>query len=217
MTTSYSQLVSETPIVLMAQNRTLADNMGLVIRQAEDEIYETLDHDAFRGVVQTPISVTPGNDRFDLSIEADPVFEVRAVQLVYGDITVNLRMREIERMIATFSPSNPNVPRFYAEDQGPLQYRVFPHPDATYNLRITANLQPGRLGLSNEAGLLASRYPRLLTMAVYRHGARFMRNTADEARYAAAFSEALRFANDQLARRRRDDTDVTVADTVNTV
>lgn len=206
MALTYNQLVSEVPVLLMAQNRTLAQNMGTVIRQAEDEIIQRLDHDAFRTVISPSFAVDPVNVTVDLNNQPSPVLEVRAMRLDLGGQQVTLERREIERLRMTFGPDDQGVPRFYAEDDAPLVYRVFPTPDTTYQLDVTANVEPDRLSVAVQETLLTRRWPRLTEMAVLKYGARFMRNQTDEARFEKAMGEALAEALLQINRRRRDET-----------
>ena len=206
MALTYNQLVADTPITLMAQNRTLAQNIDMIIRQAEDEIIERLDHDAFRTVLAGVITVDPSNAVIDLTATPSQVLEVRAMRLDMGDQQVTLERREIERLRMTFNTFDQGVPRFYAEDDAPLIYRVFPVPDTAYPITVTANVEPDRLSLSTQENLLTRRWPRLLEMAVLKHGARFMRNAADESRYGQQFDAALGGALMQINRRRRDET-----------
>lgn len=206
MALTYNQLVAEVPVILMAQNRTLAQNMDIVIRQAEDEIIQRIDHDAFRTVISPGFTVDPVNTTIDLTTQSSPVLEVRAMRLDLGGQQVTLERREIERLRMTFGADDQGVPRFYAEDDAPLIYRVFPTPDTTYPVAVTANVEPDRLSVSVQETLLTRRWPRLVEMAVLKYGARFMRNQTDETRFGAAMGEALAEALIQISRRRRDET-----------
>lgn len=215
MATNYDNLLNDPPVVLMAQNRTLPTNMPILIRQAEDEVCARLDHDAFRSTVQTPIALVPGTPTFDLRNEPNAVYEVRAVEIDIGGQTVVLEQREIGRLTAVFASGETGVPRFYAEDEEPLMFRVFPAPDTTYPVRIKANIAPPSLGPSQQTNVLTQRFPRLIEMAVFKHASRFQRNQVDEARYAEQFELALTEANQQIARNRRDETTATVSTTSN--
>lgn len=216
MALTYNQLVAEVPVLLMAQNRTLAQNMGIVIRQAEDEIIQRLDHDAFRTVITPAFSVDPVNTTIDLTAQPSPVLEVRALRLDLGGQQITLERREIERLRMTFGPDDQGVPRFYAEDDAPLVYRVFPTPDTTYPITVAANVEPDRLSVSVQETLLTRRWPRLVENAVLKYGARFMRNQTDEARFDKAMGEALAEALLQISRRRRDETATKPQTTSNT-
>lgn len=217
MALTYNQIVTEVPITLMAQNRTLAQNIDSIIRRAEDEIIQMLDHDAFRTVIATPFVVDPGTPVIDLNSNASPVLEVRAMRLDMGDQQITLERREIERLRMTFNPFDQGVPRFYAEDDAPLVFRVFPIPDQAYNVTVTANVEPERLSLTVQQSLLSRKWPRLLEMAVLKQGAHFMRNPVDESRYTKLYEDALRDAALQLNRRRRDETGTKPQTTANVV
>jgi hypothetical protein len=216
---TYDDLIALIPVTLMAQNRTLADPTELqrIVRRAEDEIIERIDHDAFRARLSGK-TVTPGNGgEIDLTQEARRVLEVRALQLVLPDGVYPLERREVERLNALYLGSYVGQPRYYAEDDIPMLLRVFPAPDQTYSINVSANIEPERLSPVVQQSVLTRSYPRLLEMCALKHGAHFMRNPSDEQRYGALTDAALMEANTQLARRRRDETAVTTAQTANRV
>jgi hypothetical protein len=203
MAITYDSLVLNAPVVLNAQNRTLATDMPDIIRRAEDEILERLDRDAFRALLSQGYTVTPTSPTFDLTGEPQRVMEVRAVSATQTGQTVALTPRDVEYLRQLFQGAQ-GTPRHYAEDDQPSVYRVFPTPDSTWTLRITANIEPLRLAVSNQETLLTRNHARLTEMAVFKHGAIFMRNAADEARYGAQFEAALTEENNRFARRRGD-------------
>ncbi len=215
---TYDDLIAAIPSTLMAQNRTLAepDELQRVVRRAEDEIIERIDHDAFRARLDGHI-VDPANHVIDLSQEARRVLEVRALQLVIPDGVYPLERREVERLNALYFGGSMGMPRYYAEDDDPLLLRIFPRPDTTYSVNVSANIEPERLAPAVPQSVLTRTYPRLLEMMALKHGAHFMRNMGDEQRYGALADAALMEANAQLARRRRDETGVTSAQTANRV
>ena len=215
MALTFDDLVREIPITLLAQNRTLADEMRTVIRRAEDEIILRLDHDAFRTILPNPVLLAPGDNTLDVGTLGFDVLEVRSLRLNYQGIPVILERRGIERMEAIYPSFEQGVPRFYAEDAAPLLFRVFPWPDAVYSVAVHANVGPQRLGPGQQTNLLTRRFPRLMEMAALRQGATFMRNPADENRYAQLFDLALAEANSALERRRRDEGGVKVRTTAN--
>lgn len=215
---TYDDLIASIPITLMAQNRTLADPAELqrVVRRAEDEIIERIDHDAFRARL-TGRTVGPGAATIDLTQEARRVLEVRALQLVLPAGVYPLERREIERLNALYLGAYVGAPRYYAEDDVPLLLRVFPEPDQSYSINVAANIEPERLSPAIQQSVLTRSYPRLLEMMAFKHGAHFMRNPADEQRYGILADAALMETNTQLARRRRDETAVAAAQTANRV
>jgi len=215
---TYDDLIAAIPPTLMAQNRTLAEPAELqrVVRRAEDEIIERIDHDAFRARL-SPRTVSESAPTMDLSQEPRRVLEIRALQLVVPEGLYPLERREIERLNALYYGGSIGTPRYYAEDDDPMLLRVFPRPDTTYTINVAANIEPERLAPSVQQSVLTRSYPRLLEMMAFKHGAHFMRNMADEQRYGQLADAALMEANTQLARRRRDETGVTSAQTANRV
>lgn len=214
MAMTYDSLVAEIPVSIMGTNTALLANMGLVIRRAEDEIIERIDHDAFKTVLP-PVIVDPDTPTFDLFTVNPVVLEVGSVRASFSGLDVPLERREANRMIATFPGGDTGTPRFYAEEDYPLRFRVFPTPDTTYELTVRVNQAPTRLAPELQESVLTRLYPRLLENGVLKYAAQFQRNTADEQRYGAAFDAALGEINARLARRRRDDTGVPASDTAN--
>lgn len=215
---TYDDLIAAIPIALQAQNRALldADELQRVVRRAEDEIIERIDHDAFRARL-SPWQVGPATDTIDLAQEARRVLEVRAVQLVTPDGIYPLERREVERLNALYLGAQSGQPRYYAEDDTPLLLRVFPQPDMVYAVNISANIEPERLSPTVQQSVLTRAHARLLEMMVFKHGAHFMRNQTDEQRYGMLADAALMEINAQFARRRRDETGVKSAQTANRV
>lgn len=213
---TYNDLIAELPGIMMAQNRTMTEAAVLqqIVRDAEDEIIERIDHDAFRDRLAAR-TLPAGVSELDLSAEPRRVLEVRAIQVEIDGELYPMERREIERLYAIYRGSGEGPPRFYSEDDTPLLLRVFPTPDIAYPVRVSANIEPLRLGPDIQQSVLTYSYPRLLRMAVRKHAAMYMRNPTDEQRYAAAADGALMEANTQLARRRRDETGVTSASTAN--
>lgn len=213
---TYAELIAEIPRIMMAQNRTLTepDVLQQIVRDAEDEIIERIDHDAFRKRLADRI-ISPSTATIDLSGEANRVLELRAVEVIVDGIVVPLERREIERLYALYVEGEAGEPRYYGEDDTPLLLRVFPQPDRDYTLRISANAEPARLSIDVQQSVLTSVHPRLLRMATRKHAAIFMRNPTDEQRYAALTDGALMEANAMYARRRRDETGTTSAATAN--
>lgn len=213
---TYDDIIAELPTILMAQNRAMvdADQLQRIVREAEDEIIERLDHDVFRARL-APRTVSDTQDFIDLSDEPRRVLEVRAIQVVLPYGIYPLERREIERLNALYMGSAVGVPRYYAEDDTPLLLRVFPRPDTPYDLNVAANIEPERLSPAVQQSVLTRTYPRLLNMAVRKHGAHFMRNPADEQRYGALMDAALMEANTGLSRRRRDETALQPSKTAN--
>lgn len=215
---TYDDLIAAVPIALQAQNRTLLDASELqrIVRRAEDEIIERIDHDAFRSRL-TGRQVGPADDTIDLQPEDRRVLEVRAIQLITPEGVYPLERREVERLNALYLGAWAGQPRYYAEDDTPLFLRVFPTPDVVYPVSISANIEPERLSPSTQQSVLTRAHARLLEMMTFKHGAHFMRNPTDEQRYGELADAALMEANAQFARRRRDETGVTSAPTANRV
>ena len=218
MSVTYDDLIAAVQTTVMAQNRTQSEPAELhrVVRRAEAEIIERIDHDAFRARIGARV-VDPGNAAIDLSQEPRRVLEVRALHLVTPEGVYPLERREVERLNALYLGGMDGTPRYYAEDDDPMLLRIFPRPDISYTINISANIEPERLSPAVQQSVLTRTYPRLLEMMTFKHGAHFMRNGADEQRYGALADAALMEANMQLARRRRDETGVTSAQTSNRV
>ena len=215
---TYDDLIAAVPVALQAQNRALldADELQRIVRRAEDEIIERIDHDAFRARL-TPRQVGLGDDTLDLQTEDRRVLEVRAVQIETPEGIYPLERREVERLNALYLGAWEGQPRYYAEDDTPLLLRVFPKPDMTYTVRVSANIEPERLSIGTQQSVLTRAHARLLEMMTFKHGAHFMRNQTDEQRYGMLADAALMEINAQYARRRRDETGVKSAQTANRV
>lgn len=215
---TYDDLIADIPPALQAQNRTLTepDVLQQIVRNAEEEIIERIDHDAFRARIAGR-QVVPGDATIDLTAEPRRVLEVRALQRVTEDGVYPLERREVERLFALYQGSYQGTPRYYAEDDHPLLLRVFPTPDIPYSIHISANIEPERLSVDVQQSVLTRSHPRLLRMMAYKHGAHFMRNQTDEQRYGVLADAALMEVNAQFARRRRDETGTKAASTANRV
>lgn len=209
MTVTYTSLLADTPVVLMAQNTEIDAALPALIRQAQRELVDRLDHDAFKKLLPTTYLVNTVNPWVDLSNTVpDPTLEVRAMRVQLDGQPIPMSRRDIEMLNLTFGTGDQGQPRFYGEDQEPLVMRVFPTPDTEYQIRVTANVRPADLSDTVDENLLTRQYGRVLEMMVLKHGARWMRNQVDEARYEKVVMDALVDANRQIRRRRRDETGV---------
>lgn len=210
----YNRLLTYVPSVLMAENRTLVDVMPDIIAEAEDEIYERLDHDAFRAYLGE-FQATPASPKIDLRIETPRILEVRAMRVFQDGAPVPLKMRDEERMSAMWPFPVFGQPRYYAETPGPLMFRLYPAPEVEIDVGVAANQIPARLTEPEPENVLTERYGRLLLNATLRAASRFMRNPNDEQRYAEEMGAALEEANTAIARRRRDETHTRRNETAN--
>ena len=214
---TYDELIALIPETLMAQNRTLVSALVLqnIIRRAEDEIIQRIDHEAFRTVINPAFTIGPGNPTIDLSTQTNPVLEIRAVRRLDNGIPVPMERREVERMNLVYAQGDTGEPRFYAEDDSALLIRLYPYPDTAYQVQVTANVTPARLSPVIQQSVLTRRFPRLLEHMALKHGAHFMRNPNDEQRYGNIAENALAEVNMQMMRRRRDETNAVATDTAN--
>lgn len=210
----YNRLLTYVPQVLMAENRTLVDVMPEIVMEAEDEIYERLDHDAFRTYLGE-FTATPSNPKVDLRVETPRILEVRAMRVFQDGAPVPLKMRDEERMSAMWPFPVFGQPRYYAETPGPFMYRLYPAPEVEIDVGVAANQIPPRLTEGDPENVLTEQYGRLLLNATLRAGSRFMRNTTDEQRYAEEMGAALEEANTAISRRRRDETHTRRNETAN--
>jgi hypothetical protein len=212
MALSYTELARRIPIWLFAQNRDIVDEVAEIISEAENEVYRVLDHDAFRATLEVSIGTGGGDTSLiDLTAEDPPVFEARAMRLGFRDqaglftSAVPLERRELEFVTTLYPDGRTRRPRYYAEYDQPLMFRVFPQPDIEYQVQITLNQQPPRLvATTQETNVLTDEYPRVIEMACYLRGAEFMNDPAKIERWGANFLRATSEANAQIARRRRD-------------
>lgn len=202
----YTDLLTRGPTQIYAQNRTLVTEMPTIIQQAETQVIQRLDHDAFRTHI---LGKTIGTDgRLDLSAEPNPVLELRAIRLKYkgDDDWTPLERREIEQLTMLFARNRPARPRYYAEDEGELLYRVYPQPFEVMDAIIVANVTPVPLSDQDPSNVLTQRYFRVIENAVYRQAAIFMKNMNDVQMFTSELNDAIQEANAQIARRRRDET-----------
>lgn len=225
---TYDELVRSVPIWVYATNRDIVAEMPRIISDAEDELVLKIDHDLFQTVltgftIGPPAVPDPGEDYsvFDLTDHDPRVFEVRAMRLAYkGEHDwVPLERRPLEFLSMLYSRNKPGRPRYYAEFGDTLRLRVFPYPAQEYQLEVTANVHPLRLGPTPEAqtNRLTRDFPRAVEKACLRQAALFMKNWEDATAYGNEMTSALTEANAQMARRRRDETGTRPEETVNAV
>ena len=211
----YDELIAEAPQWLYAQNRDLVDNMPEVLAQAELQVYQRLEHDAFRDTINGLTLDTDGV--IDLTSVVPQVFEVRSVRVQYkgDDSYVPLLERNIEYLEMLYGRAKPGRPLYYAEDDTTLYLRAYPKPSSALPLQIRANVEPTALSPSNKTNLVTQRYYRVIQLATFRQAAIYMKNEADTVRYTNELNDALSEANAQIARRRRDETETKPKDTSN--
>lgn len=215
MPTTYDELVRQVPIWGYNQNRDLVAEMPALVAQAEDQIFELVDHDLFQTIL-TGHTLTNGNPDLDLSAVVG-LQEIRAIRLAYrGSYSYTpLERRDLEALTMMFTINRPARPRFYAEYGDINRVRVFPVPNADFDLEITANVEPQRLTPANQTNILASRFPRVYEKATLRQAALFMKNAQDAATYEGEMMSALQEASIAIARKRRDETGTRPVETSN--
>jgi hypothetical protein len=212
---TYDDLVANTPIWLYAQNRSIVDEMPVIISDAEDQLYQRFDHDLFQTVL-TGFTLTAGDPVIDLTA-IDDLLEVRAIRLTYQNLGVtSLERRDLEMASMLYAQNRPGRPRFYAEYGSYDVLKVFPTPSVDVTYEITCNVMPPRLGPSQQSNIIIEKFPRAIERSVFRQGALFMKNQADAATYGQEADDALLEANMAIARRRRDNTATRPVETANT-
>jgi hypothetical protein len=220
MALTYDELVRRIPLWLYASNRPLVDEMSVIIEQAEDQLLQVMDHDLFQTKLSGGLTVSPGSAEIDLTNRTPRVLETRAFRKRLSgtdDPWLPLQKRDMEYLTALFSGAdyNQGVPRYYATDGEVLRYRVFPTPDQTYDIEVTANVEFIRLGPAQQTNVLTEEFPRAMEKACLRQAAVFQRDAEDEARYEKEMMAALAEANAQTGRRRRDEVGTKPRDTNN--
>jgi hypothetical protein len=212
--TTYADLIRDIPIWLYAQNRDIVAEMPRLIKDAEDQIYNLIDHDLFQTVITGSGLV---KDNPDLDISAMDIMEIRAIRIAYrGDNSwTPIERRNLEALTMMYSRMRPGRPRFYADYGNYDGLRFFPVPNADVQLEITANVAPEGLTDTNQTNILATKFPRVYEKAVLKQGALFMKNPNDAATYETEMQAALTEANLQIARRRRDDVGQRPVETAN--
>jgi len=211
---TYDSLVQDTPIWLYAQNRDIVDEMPKLISDAEDQIFEHIDHDLFQTVL-TGKQIIANNP--DLDLTADNVREIRAVRLAWRSAYefTPLERRELEFLTMLYNSNKPDRPRYYSAYGNLNVIRVFPLPRETYNLEVTVNLHPEKLSPTVQTNILSETFPRVYERAVLRQGAIFMKNPGDAQTYEKEMKDAIGEANIIIARRRRDETGQRAVETSN--
>lgn len=207
MALTYDELIRLLPVQLNSANEAFVAELPTIVREAEEELYLTLDHDAFRGLISTE-SVEPGSQVIDLSTADPKVLEIRSIRFeLRTEHWMPLVKRDIEYLRTLYSSQPSGRPTFYAEDESPLKVEIFPRVSRAYNLRIAVNQYPPALGPATQTNTLTADYPRAMTMAAYFRGALFNRDTEKAASFKEQMLASLTQTNAQIARRRRDETE----------
>lgn len=217
MAITYAELLRRIPLWLYAQNRSLVAEMPAIIEEMEDELMLVLDHDLFRTTLP-PATISPAAPGLYLGAKTPAVMEVRAIALQYrsGSGYTPLERREIEALRMLYPQHRPRRPRYYAEDGDLLRYAFFPPPDREYEVKVTANVRPLRLGPNQQTNILTDQFPRATEKATLRQACLFMKNYTDAETYRAEMMQSVEEANLQTARRRRDETGTKGRETANT-
>lgn len=221
---TYDFLIENVPIILMATNRSLVEDMPNIIALAEEELLQRIDHDLFRTLITgvfmgsgaTP--PPPDYDQVDLSDQDPRILEVRSINLRYRTEgwTPMLR-RNIDTMRMLYPTGQRSRPRYYAEYKSILNYQFFPPPGQEYELEIAANVQYEPLSPTNQTNVVTEQFPRTIEMATVYQAALYMKNPQDVETYKREMEEAINEANLQIARRRRDETGTRPIETTNAV
>ena len=214
MSTTYDDLIRETPIWSLAENATLVEEMPAIIRKAEELLIKRLDHDIFQTIIAVPDLVV-GNPIIDLTAEIPAVLEVRAIRLMRRGQPIPLERRNLETMSMLYSQNRPRQPRFYADYGDTNRFMVFPTPNAGYEVEVTANVEPLPLSVANQTNVLTGEFSRIMELAALHQAAIFMKDGEGIALFDGQLKEATQEANAQISRRRRDETGERPRETVN--
>lgn len=216
MAMTYNELLRRVPVWLYSSNRSLVDEMPVIIEQAEDRLLQVIDHDLFRTVLT---GKTVGVDGLlDLSAESPRVLEVRGLRVQYRDRPdgfTPLKARDIEMLSALYPDGGSGDPRYYAQHTSTLNYKLYPKPRAEIDIEVTANVEPARLAVGNQTNILTEQFPRAVERACMHFGAMFMKNYEDAAQYEKDMMAALGEAGAQVGRRRRDEAQTRPRETKN--
>lgn len=216
MALTYTELIRRTPAWIYAQNRDIVAEMPVIVAQAHEQLFNVIDHDFFRTLVPGLTLDTTGI--IEAEAQVPEILEVRAVRLRYrkdGEFTP-LFMRELEMLTMLYAENRPGRPRYYAEYDGPLVYKVFPQPPAPMQYELTANVKCPVLSPTVANNLLGDRAERALEKATFRQAALYMKDQAAAGTYEQEMMAAVVELNSQIGRRRRDETGQKPKETTNT-
>lgn len=215
MATTYTELATNTPLWLYANNRDLVDEMPTIIAQAHEQLINVIDHDLFRTLITGKTVGTDG--LIDLSAEDPRVLEVRGIRIKWQgeDSWTPIFRRDLETMTMLYARNRPRRPLYYSEYSGPLVLKVFPSPPEVLDIQVTANVEPAVLTVSNQTNVLSQQASRALEKATFRQAALFMKNWEDAQIYEKEMIGAVTEINAQIDRRRRDETGQRPVETAN--
>jgi hypothetical protein len=211
---TYDSLVTNTPIWLYAQNKDIVAQMPDLIADAEDQIFELIDHDLFQETL-TGKTILQGQP--DLDLTSDLIQEIRAIRISYrGAYSFTpVERRDLEFLTMLYTRNIPDRPRYYGQYGSFDQVRLFPIPRQDYDIEITVNKAPPRLSPSVQTNILIAKYPRVYEKASLKQGAIYMKNPADAATYDTEMVNAIMEANMAIGRHRRDETGTRPLETAN--
>lgn len=214
----------------MAENRRWPGEIPNTIRKAQERLLEQLHPDAlrdeFRGILDLSYE-GDGEDRIVtealIDLTDQPFFgEITSVRLRTGPSSRRaLLPRAYDFCTALFAvdedigPDAIQTPKYYAE-KTPGIFAVFPLPTQSFEYLGIANLRCPLISADGPTvNLLTLRHATLLEYAACVEGALWMKDNAAVQIWEAAFETRLQSTNDNIRRRRRDETTVVTRNTEN--
>jgi hypothetical protein len=228
----YTSLAADIPVRLMAENKKWPDEIANTIAKAQRRLLDSLHPDALRQLIEGQISlVTDGEEGeggepplYDGVIDLTAVDHFGEIISVWVRVTGSrlrtLLPRTFDFCTALFGTMHEFtndllVPKYYAE-KTPGLYVTFPRPSQEFPFKGIANLRcPPIAPGGPSTNLLTDRYPELLEYACCIEGAMWMKDSPAIQIWQAAFDDRLRVVNDNVRRRRRDESTVIQRNTEN--
>jgi hypothetical protein len=218
MAINFNSLVADVPAQLMARNTDLIGYMPKIIEQAERDMPPSVDHDLFRA--SASIALSAGTSEIDFTAghptTSARVLELRSIRLESAGSRWMLPMRNLEAMVAQFpSDASRGTPRHYAVTEADMIFALFPTPDVAVTAHVMMNALPAALTAEAPTGVYTTEADQLFEFRVFLRAAMYLKDQASIAIYREEVAEATKMLNAQIARRRRDETQVRPIETTN--
>lgn len=225
----YFSLAADIPVRLMAENRQWPNELPNTIRKGQERLLEGLHPDALRQEFDGRIDLVLSDDEDETIIEGlidltevDHFGEIISIRLLSGATLRTLLPRSFDFCAALFGTleertgNDPVVPKYYAE-KIPGLYATFPRPSTDFTFKGIANLRCPLIAPDGPAtNLLTDHHATLLEYACAVEGAIWMKDNSAAQIWEAAYTAKLKSTNDNIRRRRRDETTVAQRSTENT-
>jgi hypothetical protein len=216
----YASLAADIPVRLMASNRQWPQEIANTIRKGQERLLRTLHPDALRQPIEGNLELVDDlqttSGTIDLTELGDQFGELVSLVL-FSESGVRRPMlpRAYDYCCALFPASDRGMPKFYAE-KTPGLFVVFPTPSRGYPWRGVANLRCPLIVAGGPAtNLLTDRFATLLEYACCVEGALWMKDSPAVQIWQAAFDDRIGIENDNIRRRRRDESTVVQRSTEN--